>query len=181
MSDDNSSSDRELKYQLIIDKQEIYEALLRYCYGIDRCDLALVLSAFHEDALDNHSGVEERAIDRFTRTVGARSMWTCHNIGNVLIQVDGANAAVQSYLTAWHRLSHEGRTYDWVIGGRYVDRFECRKGEWRIAHRTVVYDCERFDEVSAARPAGHPAATFFDRVIRGAQSRSDFSYQVLRF
>ena len=57
------------KVQLLIDKQEIYDALMRYCIGIDRGDLALVLSAFHDDALDNHIGIEERAVERFTRTV----------------------------------------------------------------------------------------------------------------
>ena len=171
----------EHKLQLLLDKQEIHEALMRYCIGIDRCDLQLVLSAFHEDALDNHSGVEERAVDRFTRTINARSMWVCHNIGNVLIQVNGAEAASQSYFTAWHRLTHEGRTFDWVIAGRYVDRFTRRNGEWRIAHRTVVYDCERFDLVSPEKPVGHPSATFFDRVVRGERSQADFSYQLMRF
>jgi hypothetical protein len=181
VSEHDSPSERERKLQLLIDRQEIHDALVRYCCGIDRCDLALVLSAFHDDALDNHSGVEERAVDRFTRTIAARSMWTCHNLGNVLIQVEGSTAAVLSCFTAWHRLTHEGRSFDWVISGRYIDRFERRKAEWRIAHRTVVYDCERFDEVRADKPTGHPAATFFSGVIRGTNSRADFSYQVLRF
>jgi hypothetical protein len=176
-----SPDDREQQIQVLLDKQAIHEALMRYCIGIDRCDLPLVLSAFHEDAMDNHSGVEERAVDRFTRTVGSRSMWVCHNTGNVLIQVHGSSAASQSYFTAWHRLTHESRTYDWVIAGRYLDRFERRNGDWRIAHRTVVYDCERFDPVNTDRPAGHPSASFFERVVRGERSREDFSYQLMRF
>ncbi|HEX4378281.1 MAG TPA: nuclear transport factor 2 family protein [Steroidobacteraceae bacterium] len=181
MSDPVSPSDRADKLQVLLDKQEIHEALMRYCLGIDRCDLALVLSVFHEDALDNHSGVEERAVDRFTRTINSRSMWVNHNIGNVFIQVDGAKAVSQSYFTAWHRLTHDERTYDWVIAGRYLDRFERRQHVWRIAHRTVVYDCERFDRVSPDRPVGHPAATFFEKVVRGERSQQDFSYQLMRF
>jgi SnoaL-like domain len=181
MSVEGASQERESRLQILLDKQEIHEALMRYCLGIDRCDLELVLSAFHDDALDNHSGVEERAVDRFKRTVGGRSMWVNHNIGNIFIQVDDSAASSQAYFTAWHRLAHDARTFDWVIAGRYLDRFERRTGSWRIAHRTVVYDCERFDLVSAERPVGHPAATFFDHVVRGERSRDDFSYQLMRF
>lgn len=167
-------------HEALLARQQIHDALMRYCWGIDRGDLALILSAFHEDALDNHSGVEESAVERFTRTVveGA-AMRTSHNLGNVLIQVDGTRASAQSYLTAWHQFDFEGKTYDWVIAGRYVDRFECRDGEWRIAHRTVVYDLERFDG-PGTKPANHPATRFFDHVIRGKRSRDDYSFQVLR-
>lgn len=169
------------RIETLIARQEIHDALMRYCIGIDRADLQLVLSAFHEDALDNHGGFDEVAVERFTRTVveGA-SMWTSHNTGNILIQVDGTTASAVSYLTAWHRFAIDGQEYDWVIAGRYVDRFEKRNGEWRIAHRTVVYDCQRFDAVVAI-PAGHPASTFFDRVVRGKKSKEDFMYEVVRF
>ena len=166
--------------ETLLARQAIHDALLRYCWGIDRGDLGLVLSAFHEDARDNHSGVEESAVERFRRTVveGA-GMKTSHNIGNILIQVDGASASVQSNLTAWHQFEFEGETWDWVIAGRYLDTFERRAGDWRISHRTVVYDFERFD-AAGRRPAGHPADPFFAHVIRGQKSREDLSYRVLR-
>jgi hypothetical protein len=183
MAADVSQGDLARKIQVLQDRQEIHDALLRYCIGIDRGDLDLILSAFHADARDNHIGAEESAVERFTRTVKAgASMRTAHNLGNVLIQVvDDAIANAQSYLTAWHHFDHEGRTYDWVIAGRYVDRFERRDGAWRIAHRTVVYDFERFEEAQG-KPTGHPAATFFDLdLVRGARSREDFMYRRLRF
>lgn len=165
--------------QQLVARQEIHDCLLRYCWGIDRGDLQLVLSAFHEDAVDNHSGVEESAVERFTRTVAqASAMRTSHNLGNILIQIDGAQAAVQSYLTARHQFEFAGKTWDWIIAGRYLDKFECRDGQWRIAHRTVVYDFERFDE-HGAKPDGHPATAFFDHVIRGQRGRGDYSYQSL--
>lgn len=161
-------------------RQSIHDALLRYCWGVDRADLGLILSAFHDDALDNHSGVEERAVDRFTRTVAAgAAMKTSHNLTNILIQVDGQTAAAQSNLIALHQFDHAGETWDWVIAGRYLDTFECRAGEWRINYRTVVYDMERFHK-AGDKPAGHPAEGFFAHVVRGAKSREDLSYQVLR-
>ena len=38
------------KIQKLIDKQEIYEVLTRYCQGVDRCDVELIKSVYHEDA-----------------------------------------------------------------------------------------------------------------------------------
>lgn len=166
----------------LLAKDAINDALLRYCWGIDRGDLALVLSAFHDDAVDNHSGFEESATERFTRTVvDAKDMVmrTSHQLCNVLIQLDGDRAGVQSYMTARHQFPHEGKIFNWVIAGRYVDRFECRNGEWRIAHRTVVYDFEWFDE-AGTRPMGHPTEPFLSHVVRGERGQGDYSYQVLR-
>jgi len=164
----------------LLARAAIHDALMRYCRGIDRADLALVLSAFHADAKDNHSGVEEGAVERFSRTVVAgAAMRTSHQLSNITIEVDGKRAGAQSYLTAWHQFEFEGVTYDWVIAGRYLDQFECRDGDWRIAHRTVVYDMQRFDGPGNV-PAGHPAASFLDHVIRGIKGPEDYSYQVLK-
>lgn len=170
------------KHDDLLAKDAINDTLLRYCWGVDRGDVALILSAFHDDAIDNHSGFEESAVERFSRTVGEASgmqMLTSHKLGNVQIQVDGSKAASQSYFTAWHQFEFEGEAWNWVIAGRYVDKFECRAGQWRIAHRTVVYDMERY-ETAGPRPIGHPAEPFFKHVIRGARGKADYSYQVLR-
>ena len=44
------AGERDLAVQLLLDKQEIYEVILRYCRGIDRLDEELLLSVFHPDA-----------------------------------------------------------------------------------------------------------------------------------
>lgn len=176
-----SAGNRDSKLEALLARQEIHDVLVRYCAGIDRGDLKLILSAFHEDARDNHTGVEESAVERFTRTVveaASMSMWTSHNLSNILIEVDGSSASAQSCFTAWHRFDIQKVTYDWIIAGRYLDRFECRNGEWRISHRTVLYDCERFDEVNT-KPSGHP--TLLDHAIRGSRSRSDYFYQLFPY
>jgi hypothetical protein len=36
------------------DKQSIYEVLVRYCRGVDRCDEDLIRSTFHDDSYDDH-------------------------------------------------------------------------------------------------------------------------------
>ena len=54
-------------------------------------------------------------------------------------------------------------------GGRYVDRFARRKGEWRIAARLLVMDW--VTETEAEDPRGVLA-----RYVSGTWDRSDPSY-----
>ena len=162
----------------LLARQAITDALHRYCWGIDRGELGLVLSAFHEDARDNHSGTEQRATDRFRRTVvEGGPMRTSHMLTNIHIQVQGNNAVSQACFLASHQFEHQGEVWNWIINGRYLDRFACRDGDWRIVHRTVVYDMERF-ESAGRRPIGHPAEPFFAHAIHGEKSRSDPSFEL---
>jgi hypothetical protein len=60
-------------------------------------------------------------------------------IGNILIRLDGARARVESYLWSASVLPGDA-TREVVVSGRYLDRFERRNDEWRIAERWVVHD-----------------------------------------
>ena len=57
--------------QRLLDKQEIYEVLCRYCRGIDRLDEPLVRSCYHPDAVDNH-GLYNGSVDHFVASAFAR-------------------------------------------------------------------------------------------------------------
>lgn len=177
------SEEREIEsgaLQVLLDKQEIHEVLMRYCRGIDRRDLDLVLSVFHEDAHDNHTGKSELAHERFPKVLAvaeANVKRTSHTICNELVEVHGDVAASESYLVAYHRLEHDGRELDWILGARYVDRLERRSGVWRIAHRTVICDWERFDPVDDP-PTDHNVAGWFTKAHKGVPGPQDFSYQV---
>lgn len=130
-------------HQVLLDKQAIHEALIRYCRGVDRCDLQLAMTAFLDDAVDNHMGFEMPAIESMSSLLGAdqsQVKCTSHNITNELVEVTGDVARSEAYFVAYHLLSHDDTDFDWTVGGRYIDRFERRDGSWRIAHRTVVYD-----------------------------------------
>jgi hypothetical protein len=55
-----------------------------------------------------------------------------------------------------------------TAGGRYVDRFERRAGQWKIAERTVVVDWQRVDRVH------EPDAS---QLTLGLRSRQDLAYR----
>jgi hypothetical protein len=38
---------------------------------------------------------------------------------------------------------------DYFVGGRYLDRFECRDGEWKIVQRTGMTDWMRLETPSS--------------------------------
>ncbi len=173
----------ETRLKLIEDRQAIHDVIVRYCRGVDRSDPDLVEAAFHDDAIDNHFGVVLPFREAIWTLKAARSgnppskTTSMHNICNVLIDIDGDVARCESYVIVIVRIPDEAGAIDWLHAGRYVDRFERRSGEWRIAHRTVVYDLERFDPVVAA-PDGLPQASYLDHAVRGKRGRSDFSYEI---
>jgi len=144
----------------LIDKQAIAEVIYRYCRAIDRLDEALLQSCFHagsEHEQGAYSGPSltfcRYAIDKL-----ADVRCTHHQVGNLLIDLAGDVAHTEAYWTAFHRLRADGPPSglfrgtgieeDLVIGGRYIDRFERRRGEWRIARRFGVYDWQRYTPAS---------------------------------
>lgn len=159
----------------LLDKQDIYEVLTRYCRGIDRRDEELLRSAYHEDAYDDHGMFQGNAWEFAAYAIeNLKTMQrTMHCIQNVSITVRGDVAASEAYLIAYHRMSsREGGEADHVVGARYVDRHERRDGEWRIAHRTVVYEWSRIDPVGRTWKV-RPEYTV------GTRDRDDRSYRVL--
>jgi len=128
-------------------REEIREALVRYTRGVDRNDLALVRSVFHEDAhIQFPESLHQGSLDGFI-TFGTnefkRFHRTRHAITNTLIEFDGSNVAyVDTYLHADHQgtEAHHWGTSVIELWARYLDRFEQRDGVWKIARRELVVD-----------------------------------------
>ena len=141
----------------LLARQEIADVILRYARGIDRLDLELVRSCYHPDAYDDH-GAFKGSVDEFVDAAGSfLQRWTAtqHFMGNMLIEVDGSVAKAETYAVAYHRREAEdGTGKDDVMGIRYVDRFEQRGGDWKIAHRVVVTEWRRVDPVKGAKGRG---------------------------
>ena len=174
-----TTTDRnESAIQELLDKEAIRDALVRYCRGVDRGDADLICSAYHPDAEDDHG------FSRFTgETVGPvlverlriRSPRVyMHHITNQLIELQSPDrAASETYFTVWISMEREGTHNVLHAIGRYLDRFERRNGEWKIARRLVITEHTQVlppgDEVPASRPES-----------LGRGDREDPSYEILR-
>jgi ketosteroid isomerase-like protein len=146
-----------MKLDDLLARQEIADAIYRYARGIDRLDFDLVRSCYHPDAYDDHGSFRGN-VDEFIAAAQAfLPRWTAtqHFMGNMLIEVEGDVARAETYAVAYHRREDaEGNGKDDVMGIRYVDRFERRGGEWKIAHRVVANEWRRVDPVVGARGRG---------------------------
>jgi 5-oxoprolinase (ATP-hydrolysing) subunit A len=137
----------------ITDRQEIHDQLLRYCRGVDRQDTALMGSVFHPGAI-NDGGSPSPATELVNRVGELTPLPRMHCVGNVLIELDGDAAYVESYFIAYSAQDIDGRPHTRMRGGRWLDRFERRGGAWKIAHRRVVDEWARVDEVTQAPHVG---------------------------
>jgi len=139
----------------MVAKEQIRQAMARYSRGIDRRDEAMVRSAYHEDSFDEHGwGLSAGGWDFATLVRrdgnGFPDEWkqTTHFLGQHLIEVDGDAAVSEVHFTQVCRLEDEsGAEWDWQVGGRYLDVWSRRDGEFRISRRKVVYDWQRTDPV----------------------------------
>ena len=148
--------------ETLASRAAIADVINRYCHILDRRRWESMAMCFHPDATYLFGAID----GDWRHFVGAAQAVldplrsSHHQIGNMLIRLDGDRADSETYFTAYHRVAAEapasaplpgtGHDYDVVIGGRYIDRFERRDGEWRIAHRTGVSDWRR--DTPAADP-----------------------------
>jgi hypothetical protein len=126
----------------LIARHQIADATLRYCRGIDRLDLELMKSAYHDDAVDHHGVFDGPAMEFCERVISThdRFLNTMHLVANhhiTALDLDAGTAEGELYNLSFLRV--EGEIRQWW--GRYVDRYEHRDGPgWRIAHRVCVHE-----------------------------------------
>lgn len=166
---------REALLQRMLDEYAIREVLNRYCRGVDRRQFDMVRSCYHPDATDDHGGFKggvEPFIAMCTEIL-KRYERTMHFMGNLYIEVDGDKATSEAYTIAYHRLSPvksakgDRPARDHVVGFRYVDNFERRNGDWKIARRVCVFEWTRTDPVP-------PGWDFTPEFLRGQASAADW-------
>jgi hypothetical protein len=161
----------ELEAQLLklLDKEAIREATLRYSRGIDRHDDEIMAQAYHPDAVDDHGAYIGEAVGLIKSAGELHSReFTVHHhyLLNQTIELDGDTAHGETYyITALRRKSGP------IVlgGGRYIDRFERRDGQWAVAERACV-----FEWVGELPPSSTIDTSMF---LKGTQDRSDISYE----
>lgn len=138
--------------QNLLAKQAIYELSCIYMRGLDRTDADLLESVFFPDAYCEYGFINGSASVFIDYAVNALKGHHAnqHMIGNTLIDVQGQEAFGEVYFNAYHKVKVEDAFEDILIAGRYLDRYELRNGEWKIAYRS-----ERVDW-SHSRPTNDP-------------------------
>ena len=134
--------------ETMLAKQDIMDVLTRYGRAIDRADGPLLKSCYFEDAIEEHGGrytgnaytYVDEAMERLS-SMGVMAHYIC----NVFIDLDAdlRKAYVEAYLLTFVRFQKSGEDWDTLTGGRICDRFECRDGIWKIAHRKLAFDWNR--------------------------------------
>ncbi|MCX7865079.1 MAG: nuclear transport factor 2 family protein [Novosphingobium sp.] len=162
----------------LADREAIRDCLYRYSRGVDRCDEEILRSVYWEDAIDDHCLFTGRREELIAWVMPLLRSMECsqHTIGNVLIRLHGNHAHVESYYHGYHRMNDGGRSFDSIQAGRYLDRFEKRNDEWRIAMRKVVVDWFReYDDAGDWRvgPLGNA------QIKPGGRYPDDDSYTLL--
>jgi ketosteroid isomerase-like protein len=161
----------------LADREAIRECLYRYARGVDRLDAGMLRSAYWPDAIDTHldfKGTAEEFI-AWAFPIMQDMDQTQHMIANVLITLRGDQADVESYFYGYHRISINGKKADVIGAGRYLDRFEKRNDEWRVAERLVMTDWFRQYPDSANWDAG----LLGQRIDIGKRCPDDPSYTML--
>ena len=116
----------------------IEDCLKRFARAVDRQDWKLARTLYHDDAFDDHGffkGPPDAFLAHIARMHEAQEH-SMHFNTNVLIEFQAKDRAfVETYVLVLQRFKDRRVT----ASARYLDRFEKRAGEWRVAHRTLVF------------------------------------------
>ena len=130
----------DLTRDVLADRADINDLLVRYACAVDQRDFAAVASCFAPNV--RVTGWAEQTFDNrddlidFIRGVGFFD-WTMHLFHRIAIHVDGDTAAANSEAMLAHRLERPGKApmlYN-VADAVYVDRLARRAGRWLIVER----------------------------------------------
>jgi hypothetical protein len=161
----------------LIAKQEIRDALSRYCRAMDRRDEPLAAATWHPD------GTADYGEGIFTGTGAGFATWvteihagfdrTSHQITNVLCEVRGEHAVSEAYVIValWSTPDESGAVTQVTSRGRYLDRWSLRDGRWAVDERNYIEDFTTYQRFAKETLGGASA--------RSRRDHDDPSYALL--
>jgi len=161
--------------QRLADRQDILDCRVRYCRAIDRCDMELLTTVYHDDAIDDHSSFigDFRSFGEWAMTFNRdRAYMTQHCILNHYCELDGDIAHTETYWL-FACMNREGPELS-LRGGRYLDRFERRNGRWAIAQAKTITD---WLGTPGSLPVTEEQTRNFNAAGNPTQDRNDLSYE----
>jgi ketosteroid isomerase-like protein len=167
------------------DRQRIHDCLMTYSRAVDRLDRALLLSVYHDDAIDDHGvfiGGPEAFADWVIAMHSAAHLSHQHCQFNSTCELDGDVAHTETYYM-FVGLNRSGTPLA-MSGGRYIDRLEKRGGRWAIAARLCIRDWAPLAEIPEVLDQSSLTVVALDAVTKArmragpqpARDKSDPSY-----
>ncbi len=155
------------------DREAIRDVITAYAHALDRRRWSIMDKLFHDDAQFQFGTIvgDWRSFVDQARALLDACDQTQHQLGQVLFGFESDTVChTETYMTAMHVIPpgypvpevfpNKGRHYHVIIAGRYVDRFEKRNGEWRMAQRTGLYDWREIREINTDGLSDTPEGSF---------------------
>jgi hypothetical protein len=164
----------ELDLQALVDRQAITDLIYRYCRSVDRLDVPLGHSIWHDDGYADYGEAvyqgDGRGVIDYICASHRHTLHHSHQVTNILIDLDGDRAGSESYCIAALRVRLGEQLKQITVWSRYIDSWSRRNGRWGLDRRIAIRD---FDEVRDVVAIGDHGT--------GQRHRSDPSYAVLSF
>jgi hypothetical protein len=145
------------------DKQAIYDTLMRYCRGIDRCDPELVASTTAKETEEDCKGI--------TDWLRANTKMTMHFIGNCLIDVVGDEAESEAYFISYHLVDCDGKEFLRSKAARYFHTWVRSDTGWISTGKTGRDEWNSFVEIVDRAPGA-------ESWIYGERSHEDPAFRI---
>ncbi|MDE8650795.1 nuclear transport factor 2 family protein [Novosphingobium album (ex Liu et al. 2023)] len=164
----------ERRLRELLDRDAIWQVMQRYARGLDRLDNELARSCYWGDAIEDHGHFVGTPDDFIQWADGTtlRFASTAHGLLNHSCDLQGDDAYCETYYT-FTGLAPEPPHL--MSTGRYIDHFQKRDGEWRIANRVCIIETQyelRDYEPSKQMPSAYTA----DAPCQASRDREDVSY-----
>ncbi|MDO9358831.1 MAG: nuclear transport factor 2 family protein [Polaromonas sp.] len=150
----------------VVDRLKIQDRMGKWCRAVDRLDKQGMLDCFYPGTIDSHGpyiGPVEGLVDWILQR-HKPIHFSSHFVGNQVIEfVSEDLALVETYVRTIQQYPPEAKAQlaqftggaaggegvwmDIFTSSRYLDRFERRDGEWRIARRDLIQDWKQLIEV----------------------------------
>lgn len=168
-------ADLEARLRDLLDRDAIFQVLLRYARGLDRLDNELVRACYWDDAIEDHGqfvGTPDGFI-AYADHVTLMFETAQHGLLNHVCDLQGDDAYCETYYQFTGVTPGDGPNL--VSTGRYVDHFQRRGSTWRIANRVALVESQ-MDVPKAAMLAHLPPAYSAEAPCQARRDRGDVSY-----
>ena len=164
----------ERKLREEIDRAEIWRVMQNYGRGLDRLDTELVRSCYWDDAIEDHGNYVGRPDDfiEWANMTTRAFQSSQHGLLSHHCDLQGDDAYCETYYLF---TGISGGPTNFMSTGRYVDHFQKRGGQWKIANRVCIIE-GKFDVPASRVGEDLPPAYSPEEPCQAARDRSDVSY-----